>query len=196
MNTTREAAYPINPVFLDRWSPRAYDGQTMPEEDLLTLLEAARWAPSAFNIQPWRFLYARRGDENWDRFVGLLDEFNAGWAQHASALVFVLSNSIVTGEGDRPDRPSRMHSFDAGAAWAQLALQATLSGYQAHAMAGVYYDKAREVLNVPERYRIEIAVAIGHQTTPDHLTAELREREIPSERLSVTEIAFPGRFPA
>ena len=130
MPTERTTHYPIDPVFLDRWSPRAFDTSAMPTSDLLTILEAARWAPSAFNVQPWRFLYSQRGDANWNAFVSILDEFNQGWAQHASALVVIVSDKLMPGEGRRPDKVSRYHSFDAGAAWAQLALQSTTLGYK------------------------------------------------------------------
>ena len=160
MTKTRIADHPVEDLFLNRWSPRAYDGSSMPKEDLMSVLEAARWAPSCYNIQPWRFVYAlREDDENWHSFHAILDEFNQAWAGDASALVFLVSDSLMPGDGDRPDRPSRYNSLDAGAAWAQMALQATLLGYQAHAMAGMDFEKAREILNVPERFRIEIAIA-------------------------------------
>ena len=93
--TERLADHPIDPLFLARWSPRAYDGQPMPEADLLRILEAARWAPSAYNYQPWRFLYARRDDAHWTEFVSLLVPMNRDWAQHASALIFVLSDTRI-----------------------------------------------------------------------------------------------------
>lgn len=131
MQTTRTSEYPVDEIFLNRWSPRAYDASAMDEADLFSILEAARWAPSAYNLQPWRFLYSLREDAHWNHYLTLLDPFNANWAQHASALIFVLSNSVQPGNDNHPDSPSRTHSFDAGAAWAQLALQATFLGYQA-----------------------------------------------------------------
>jgi nitroreductase len=195
MKTERIPDHPIDPVFLDRWSPRAYDATSIPASDLLTILEAARWAPSAYNVQPWRFLYSLRGDAHWQRYLELLDPFNASWARHASAMVVVLSDTVMTGDGSRPQKPSRTHSFDAGAAWAQLALQATSLGYQAHAMAGIHFDQSQENLAVPERYRVEIAIAIGKRADPSVLPEELQDREQPSQRLSVREIAFAGSFP-
>ena len=195
MKTERTPDHPIEPVFLDRWSPRAYDATPMPASDLFTIVEAARWAPSAYNVQPWRFLYSRRDDAHWQGYLALLDPFNASWARHASALVFVLSDTVMPGEGSRPPKLSRTHSFDAGAAWAQLALQATSLGYQAHAMAGIDFERSQEDLLVPGRYRIEIAVAIGRRADPSLLPDELRTREQPSQRLSLSEIAFAGSFP-
>jgi len=195
MNVERISDYPIEPIFLDRWSPRAFKANAIPAPDLLTILEAARWAPSAFNVQPWRFLYSHRGDAHWQQYLSLLDPFNESWAQHASALVFVLSDTVMPGDENRPDKVSRYNSFDSGAAWAQLALQATALGYQAHAMAGVHFDKLRESLAIPERYRIEIAVAIGTRADPNMLPEMLQEREAPSQRLAIEEIAFTGGFP-
>ena len=195
MKMERTPDHPIDPIFLDRWSPRAFDATSMPASDLLTILEAARWAPSAFNVQPWRFLYSQRGDADWKNYLRLLDPFNETWAQHASALVFVLSDTVMSGDGGRPAKKSRTHSFDAGAAWAQLALQATSLGYQAHAMAGIDFEQSYEALAVPERYRVEIAVAIGKRADPSMLPKELEVREQPSQRLPVREIAFAGSFP-
>ncbi|MGA9582105.1 MAG: nitroreductase family protein [Allosphingosinicella sp.] len=191
----RESDYPIDPLFLNRWSPRAYDESEMPEEDLLSLFEAARWAPSAFNSQPWRFLYARRGEADWERFLGLLIPWNQSWAHSASALVYILSDSLpATGKAGEP-APSRSHSFDSGAAWMGFALQATRMGYQAHGMSGVDFERAREELNVPERYRIEAAAAVGRIGDPATLSEKLRVREFPSGRKPVAEFAFRGAWP-
>lgn len=195
MTPKRSADYPIEPIFLDRWSPRAYDARPIPTADLMAILEAARWAPSAYNIQPWRFLYAQRNDDNWQKYLSLLDPFNASWAHQAAALVVVVSDTVMPGDGRRPDKPSRSHSFDAGAAWAQLALQATALGYQAHAMAGVDFDKSRTELGVPARYRIEVAIAIGKRADPSILPGGLQEHEHPSDRRPVAQIAFAGSFP-
>ena len=190
----RTMTYPIEPLFLQRWSPRAYIAQSMPDTDLKTILEAARWAPSAYNIQPWRFVYSHRNDAYWQDSLQLLDPFNRSWARHASALVFVLSNTRIINPDDQLPRISRTHSFDTGSAWAQLALQATALGYQAHAMAGIEYALIPRALRVPDHYQVEIAVAIGRVADADVLPEILREREKPSERLPLAEIAFPGTF--
>lgn len=191
----RIASFPIDPVFLDRWSPRAFQPEEIDQHALLTMLEAARWAPSAFNEQPWRFLYALRGDLHWPEFLASLDDFNRGWAQNAAALVFVLSDAGAEAADAQAQSPA-LRSFDTGAAWSQLALQATRLGYHAHAMAGLEYDVARRNLAVPGRFRIEIAVAIGRRGTPDLLPQGLREREQPSQRRPLAETAFAGPFPA
>jgi nitroreductase len=194
--TTRIPDHPVDEAFINRWSPRAFDGSAIPEEDLLTIFEAARWAPSAFNSQPWRFLYARRGDGDWERFLDLLIPWNRAWAQSASVLIYILSDRLPMTDKAGEPAPSHTHSYDAGAAWAYLALQATMLGYQAHGMSGVDFDRARAELGVPERYRIEAAAVVGRIGDPATLPEKLRAREVPSGRKPVREFVFQGRFPA
>lgn len=192
----RQPDRPVDPLFLERWSPRAFDGSRMPEEDLLTMFEAARWAPSAFNSQPWRFLYARRGDSDWERFLGLLIPWNQSWAHSASALVYILSDSLpFTDRNSGEPQPSTTHRFDAGAAWACLALQATRMGYLAHGMSGIQYELARSELRIPERFALNAACAIGRIGDPARLDEKLRSREYPSGRKGIGELAFAGDFP-
>jgi nitroreductase len=191
--TGRQADFPIDPLFLERWSPRAFDGGDMPHKDALTLFEAARWAPSAFNVQPWRFVYAHRGDEDWERLLGLLIPWNREWAQSASLIVYFLSDSLTQTKW-AGEQVSHSHSFDCGAAWACFALQATRMGYRAHAMSGVDFDRAREGLGVPERFRIEAAAVVGRVGDPAILSEKLRAREVPSGRRPLDEIVFRGRF--
>ncbi len=194
MKSPRVSSHPIDPLFLKRWSPRAFDAQDMPQQDLHTLLEAARWAPSAYNIQPWRFIYARRSDAEWETFVSLLDPFNAGWAHKASALIFLVSDSLFSLEEGQALKKAHYNSFDAGAAWAQLALQATALGYNCHAMAGLLFDDITHKLDIPERYKVEVAIAVGKRSNPLDLPEGLREREEPSPRLELEKIAFQGSF--
>ena len=193
--STRISDYAIDPLFLNRWSPRAFTEETIPEDELMTIFEAARWAPSCYNSQPWRFLYARRGTPDWDRFVDLLIAFNQSWAKNASALVFIVSDTLMTDPATGQQTVSQTHTFDAGAAWAQLGLQATRSGWRAHAMAGFDHAKAREVLNVPDHFRIEAAVAIGRQGDRSTLAERLQDREVPSTREALTTITMEGGFP-
>ena len=192
----RQPDFPVDPLFLDRWSPRAFDGSDIPEDDLMAMFEAARWAPSAFNSQPWRFLYARRGDEDWQRFLSLLIPWNQGWAHSASALVYILSDTLPFTDGKTGEpQPSTTHSFDAGAAWACLALQAARMGYLAHGMSGIQFELARSELHIPERFALNAACAIGRVGDPAQLDDKLRAREFPSERKPVAGFAFHGRFP-
>ncbi|MFD1695013.1 nitroreductase family protein [Roseibium aestuarii] len=189
----RSHAHPVEPLFVNRWSPRAFDGSEIPEADLKTILEAARWAPSAFNIQPWRFVYARRGDAHWDTLVNLLNPFNRDWAKEASALVYLFSDTLIDNK-DGGTRPSGSHSFDAGAAWAHAALQATALGYHAHAMAGILKDEIHAALNVPARFQPEVAFALGRRGDATTLPDGLQARETPSPRKPLDEIAFSGSF--
>ena len=148
--TERTADPRIVPLIVDRWSPRSFDGTPLPAQDLALMLEAATLAPSAYNYQPWRFLYAIHGDANWDLFLSLLIPFNASWAKNAGALVFAISDTMM--RSPKGANPNHVHSFDTGAAWAMLALQATALGYHSHGMAGVDYAKAQIELGVPEDY--------------------------------------------
>ena len=193
--SARRADHPIDPLFLERWSPRAFDASPMPHEDLLAMFEAARWAPSAFNSQPWRILYAHRGDANWARFLDLLIPWNQSWAHSASVLLFFLSDSLMEMKPGK-ESPSHTHSYDTGAAWACLALQATRMGYRAHGMSGVDFDRVRTELNVPDRFRVEAAAAIGRLGDPATLPEKLQAREFPSGRKPVADFAFSGDFPA
>ena len=192
----REAEHPIDPLFLERWSPRAFDGSEIPDEDLLTIFEAARWAPSAFNSQPWRFLYAKRGDPDWDAFLSGLIPWNQAWAQSASVIIYIISDTLpFTDRATGEPAPSRTHSYDAGAAWGYLALEATQLGYQAHGMSGVEFDEVQRSLGVPDRYRIEAAAVIGRIGDPATLPEKLRAREVPSGRRPIAESLVRGRFP-
>lgn len=168
----------------------------MPEQDLLTILEAGHWAPSSFNHQPWRFVYALRGSEQWDIFLRLLIEFNRSWVKSAAALLYVVSRTHSGALGSAEQTPIYSHSFDADAAWALVALQAHLSGYEAHGMTGVDFDDAPEVLGVPDGFRVECAVAIGKIGDKSQLPEGLREREVPSPRKPLANVAFNGTFVA
>jgi nitroreductase len=195
--TDRRAEHPIDPLFLERWSPRAFDGSEVPDRDLETMFEAARWAPSAFNSQPWHFLYAKRGDANWARFLSLLIPWNQSWAHSASVLVYIVSDSLpFTDKETGEPAPSTTHAFDAGAAWVSLALQATRMGYHAHGMSGIQYDLACAELRLPERYVLNAACVIGRIGDRALLGEKLRQREHPSERKPQAEFVHAGNFPA
>ena len=153
----RKADHPIDKFFLDRWSPRAMSGEPISEQDLMILFEAARWAPSSFNNQPWRILYARRDTPHWQLFFDLLVDANKVWAKNASALLLFISKTTFDHDGS----PSRTHSFDTGAAWENLALQGLLKGYVVHGMQGFDYERAKTALKVPEGFSVEAMIAVG-----------------------------------
>lgn len=186
----RKPGHEVDELFLDRWSPRAMSGEAVTKEELMTLFEAARWAPSSFNNQPWRILYARRDTEHWDTFLGLLVEANRSWAQDAAALLLFVSKETFDHNGE----VYPTHSFDTGAAWENLALQATLSGLVTHGMQGFDYDRARAELNIPEGFRVEAMAAVGRPGDPSKLPERVRAREKPSDRKPLSEITCEGPF--
>lgn len=190
----RTAEHAIDRQFLDRWSPRAFRSDQISEATLLTLLEAARWAPSSYNSQPWRFVYARRDTPHWKQFLGFLNEFNRSWAKHAAAIVIVLSKSTFTPPGGTAEVPALTHSFDTGAAWGYLALQASLSGWHAHGLAGIERETIRRELAVPDVYSIEAGIAIGRVGDKASLPETLQAREVQSQRNPLAAIAAEGRF--
>ncbi|WP_372782855.1 nitroreductase family protein [Phenylobacterium sp.] len=192
----RTADHDIDPRFLTRWSPRAFTGEAMPDALLMSLFEAARWAPSASNIQPWRFVYAHRDSPQWEPLFHALMDMNQPWVARASVLAYVISDRFRRRPGVEPTE-NRSHSFDTGAAWALLALQAQHIGWAAHAMGGFHVAKAHEATDVPEsHYRIEAAIAIGRPTDAHVLPESYRAREVPSGREPVAGFVFEGRLRA
>jgi len=186
----RKSEYSVDEIFLKRWSPRAMSGEEISNDELMSLFEAARWAPSSFNNQPWRFLYARRNTNNWELFFNLLVEGNKTWVKNAAALIVIVSKKTFDHNGN----PSKTHSFDTGAAWQNLALQGSLKGLIVHGMQGFDYDKAREVLNIPDGYEVEAMVAVGKPGRKEDLPERLQQREVPSDRKNLSDIAFEGMF--
>lgn len=187
----RQPTYPILNLILNRWSPRAMSGEPITHTELMTLFEAARWAPSSYNSQLWRFLYATRDMEEWKTMFDLLVPINQTWCKNASAFIVVLSRKKF----DLNEAPSRTHSFDAGSAWENLALQGFSMNLVIHCLEGFDYDKAREVLGVPEQYDIEVMIAVGKPGNKDDLSEQLRVREQQNDRKRLDEIVFKGGFP-
>ncbi|WP_207390857.1 nitroreductase family protein [Phytopseudomonas dryadis] len=190
----RTPGHTIHPLFASRWSPRAFSGVPIGRDQLHALFEAARWAPSAYNAQPWRFIYALKGSEHWEAFLDLLLPFNQRWAANAAALVFVVSKSTFVAPGKDAPAPLPSHAFDTGAAWASLALQAAHDGLATHAMGGFDRERARALLQLPADYALQAAVAIGHQGARDSLPEDLRAREQPSQREPLQRLVAEARF--
>ena len=184
----RQPQKAIEPLIYRRWSPRAMSGQAIADHELEALFEAARWAPSCFNEQPWRFLFARRDTAHWARFFALMVEGNQRWARDAAVLVLVVSRRTF----ERNDSASRTHSFDTGAAWQCFALQGSALGLVVHGMAGFDYESARTTLEIPEHYQVEAMIAVGRPGRIEDLDEGLREREHPSDRRPASEFAFEG----
>lgn len=180
----------IDPAFVRRWSPRAFSGQALTRAQLASLVEAARWAPSCFNAQPWRFAYALAGTSGFGALFSTLVAGNQAWAEKAGALIAVVSRSRY----EHNDKPAPTHSFDAGAAWMSLALQARHMGLVAHGMQGFDAEAAREVLSLPDVYELPALIAVGHPGNVEDLPEDYQEREKPSGRKSLDEILFEDDF--
>lgn len=186
----RHADHKINDIFINRWSPRAMLGESITHEELMSLFEAARWAPSSFNAQPWRFIYAKRNTKQWDVLFDLMVPFNQEWTKNAAVLMVVISRNVFEYNG----KVSRTHSFDTGSAWFSLALQASTMGLVTRGMEGFDYDKARVDLRIPDEYTIEAMIAVGRPGKLDVLSPEMQKTEGPSDRKKVEEFVFEGIF--
>lgn len=186
----RKPDRPIESLLIRRWSPRALAGAPVSADDLATLFEAARWAPSTYNEQEWRFLYAHREGPHWATFFDLLAEGNRAWCHRAGVLVVVLSHKVFARNG----KPNPVHTYDAGAAWENLALQGCAMGLVVHGMMGFDYGRAKTALAVPDDYAVEAMIAIGHPGDPDELPEALRKVETPSLRKPVSELVREGPF--
>jgi nitroreductase len=188
----RKPDYQIERLLFDRWSPRAMSGEEISREELMRLFEAARWAPSSFNAQQWRALYARRGTEHWQIFFDLLVDANKTWAKNAAVLVLFISRKNF----DYNDEPSVTHSYDCGAAWENFALQGFHQGLVVHGMQGFDYGRARKELKIPDEFHVEAMAAVGKPAEKEVLPEKLQAREIPSDRRKVSESIFEGPFRA
>jgi nitroreductase len=191
----RHSNYKINSLILNRWSPRSMTGDELSNEELMSLFEAARWAPSSFNLQPWRFIYAKRNTEraeDWNRFFNLLVDANKDWAKNAAVLIVIISKKEYEYNGRV--FPSVTHQFDTGAAWENLALEASSRGLVAHAVAGFDYDKARKDLDIPDGYDVMAMIAIGIRGPKENLIPTLQEMESPSDRKPLEETVMEGYF--
>ncbi|WP_276253519.1 nitroreductase family protein [Halomontanus rarus] len=186
----REPDHDVDPLFVNRWSPRAMTGESLDEDAFLPLFEAARWAPSAFNNQHWRFLYTTREDDEWSTYVDLLTEGNRSWATAAAVLVVIVSKTTFDHNGE----PAPVHSFDTGAAWQNFALEGARRGLAVHGMAGFDYERAADELEIPDEYAVEAMAAIGERAPPETLPDELEEREQPSDRKPLEDILHHGSF--
>ncbi|HEX4696499.1 MAG TPA: nitroreductase family protein [Candidatus Udaeobacter sp.] len=186
----RKADHQIESLLIDRWSPRAMSGEDISREELMRLFEAARWAPSSFNAQQWRALYARRGTEHWQTFFDLLVDANKAWAKNAAVLVVFISRKKF----EHDEEPSITHSYDAGAAWENFALQGFHQGLVVHGMQGFDYDRARAELRIPDEFEVEAMAAVGRPGSKESLPENLQARESPNDRRKLSESVFEGVF--
>jgi nitroreductase len=184
----RNVDHDCSDLFPNRWSPRAMSGEAILDEEINSLFEAARWAPSCINSQPWRFLYAKKNTPNWETFFKLLMDGNKLWCVNASVLIVMAAKKTFG------DNTSPTFAFDTGAAWENLALQATIMGLVCHGMAGFDYAAAKTELDLSDDYQVLAMAALGRPGKKENLPEALREREKPSDRISLKEFAFEGKF--
>lgn len=188
---SRKAQHEIDPLFIERWSPRSFINDPVSKDDLLRLFEAARWSPSCFNEQPWLFFYAQ-SDEDKARFLRTLVDFNQAWAKRAPVLLFIASRRHFS---EKPGKPNESAAFDAGAAWLAFTLQARKLGLYTHAMAGFSKEKAYDTLGLPEsKYELHAAIALGRKGDREQLPEELQQKEAPNSRKEVATFAMEGGF--
>ena len=190
MENRREKEYDCDDMFVRRWSPRSLTKEGVTKEVLMKLFEAARWAPSSYNEQPWRIIYALNGEKGWKKIYESMVEFNQSWSKTCGALLVICSNNTFSRNG----KVNRHNGFDAGSAWMSIALEAGKLGLYTHGMAGFDAEKIRESFSVPLDVEIYALVAIGGLGAKEDLPAELQEKEVMSGRRSVSEFAFEGEF--
>lgn len=190
LEKARPLSAPVDPLIYHRWSPRSMTGESLEEEDIKALFEAARIAPSSYNAQPWRFIYTTNKDPEWNDFLDLLIDFNKSWAKNAGMLIIIASRKRF----EHNEKPSQTHSFDTGAAWMSLALEGSHRGLVVHGMQGFDYEKAAQVANLPADFQVEAMAAVGKKAPKEKLSEELQEKEKPSGRRPLSEILFKGSF--
>ena len=177
----RKADYVIDSQFTERWSPRAYTGEIISEEEVMKMLEAARWAPSSNNAQPWRFVIVLRQDPEWD-------------ALFESALVAIASYQLAAKAGSPDLVANGMHTFDTGAAWAYMAMQAHLHGWSLHGIGGFNKEAGAQVLKMPADHSLQMLAAVGKRGDAAQLPDALKEREAPNARKPLSALAKRGSF--
>ena len=194
MNESKQGSpdHPISDELTQRWSPYVFDERPVPTADLLSLFEAARWAASSYNEQPWRYLVATKaGPEEFERLLSCLVEGNQGWARHAP----VLALGAISGSFARNGKPNRAARHDLGLASANLTFEATRRGLFVHQMIGILPDRARELYQVPEGYEVLTGLAIGYPGGAGEGAESLRERDqAPRSRRPVAEFLFNGEW--
>jgi nitroreductase len=184
--------HPVHDLIRNRWSPRAFSNQSVPERVLSSLFEAARWAPSCFNEQPWDFIIANKDDSDaFSKMLGCLTERNQAWAKEAGVLIIAVAKI----DFDHNGALNRHAYYDTGQAVAGLTVQATALGIQLHQMAGFSPEQARKIYAIPKGHDPLTAIALGYPGDPDALPDQLRTIELADrKRKSVSQFVFSGRW--
>jgi nitroreductase len=194
-NKKANTDHDVHELISDRWSPRAFSDKSVDDETLMQLFEAARWAPSSYNAQPWRYIYAKKENtEAFERLRSCLVPFNQEWTASAAVLVLGCVKSYAQ---DDLNKPNTYAKHDLGAASMSMAAQATALGLYVHQMGGVDFEKARETYNLPEGFDVVTAIAIGYLGNPDDLSPEMRETEVKMrERAPISDFVFENSWGA
>ncbi len=195
MSKIAETEHPVHELIAQRWSPYAFDAtRTVATDDLLALFEAARWAASSYNEQPWRFIVATKADPaEYGKVLSCLVEPNQQWAKNAPVLFL----TIIHEHFERNGKPNGVALHDLGLAMGNLTLEATTRGLAVHQMGGILPDKAREIFNVPEGYKVATGVAVGYAADPVTLSDDLKKRETaPRSRKPLSDLLFEGNWGA
>ena len=192
MRKPAPADRPIHPLLAERWSPYAFTGEGVAEEDLIALFEAARWAASSYNEQPWRFIVARREEPAaFEKVLSCLVPFNQGWAGHAPVLALGLVQTLRPGDGS----PNAAAQHDLGLAAATLTVEATHRGLSVHQMSGIVADRIRDAWALPDDVLALTALAIGHAASLSETPEAMRDRQRrPRERRRLPEFVFGERW--
>ncbi len=186
----RRPGFDIDPIFINRWSPRAYDSTPINDNIIKSIFEAARWTMSCFNEQPWLFLYAT-DEKELGLFRGVLAEFNQKWASNAPVLGFIFAKRRFA----RNDKPNDWAAFDCGAAWMALTMQARMLGLYTHGMAGFDREKVYDVLNISKNdYEALCAFTVGRYGDRNKLPDDMKKDEQPNDRSPLKDILIKGKY--
>jgi nitroreductase len=186
----RFAEHQVLPIIISRWSQRAMSGEMVSEEELMSLFEAARWAPSSYNGQPWRYIYARKASQAWDQMFDLLDDTNKLWCVNAAVLMILVSRTHFELSG----KLDRSHALNAGASWQNLALQGNALGLAVRGMQDFDYERASSRFGIDPLFAVQMMIAVGRPGSSANLPEALRAKDTPTLRKPVSAIAFENRF--
>lgn len=186
----RVAEYPVMPALIGRWSQRAMSGEAVSDAELMSLFEAARWAPSSYNGQPWRYIYAHKGSAAWAAMYDLLDPINKIWCANAAVLMILVART----QFEHNEKHDRSHALNAGASWQNLALQGHALGLAVRGMQDFDYTRAVDSFDIHEPYAVQMMIAVGRPGDRALLPEPLRSKDSPTLRKPVAAIAFENAF--
>lgn len=192
MSKVANPDHPVHELIAKRWSPVGFTDQLVSREDLASLFEAARWAASSYNEQPWSFMVATRDREaEFGKLLDCLVEANQQWARNAAVLILTVASCKFKHNG----KPNAAAEHDIGLAMGNLSIEATARGLSVHQMIGILPDKARQIFNIPDDQKVMTALAVGYRAASDSLPDDLRKRdESPRTRRPISEFTFTGKW--